>query len=799
MAVLLASVHLGRADNAAFDLSGPRVEVKVSRAGKSLPISQVPNLQPGDRLWVHPLLPGQSVRYLLIVAFLRGSTNPPPEHWFTKAETWNRHVREEGVLVTIPREAEQALLFLAPETGGDYGSLRSAVRGKPGAFVRASQDLQRASLDRSRLDKYLSAVEKISISEPLALHDRSVLLARSLNIKLDQQCFDKPSEQQGPCLTQNTDQLVLDDAHSQSMAATLTSGAPVDLIGAVTATPMARGGYYSPYVGAFVDVARIMATFHTAEYQYIPALALPKQYELNLRLNNPPSFRKPKSVLVVALPPIEPAHLPPLRAPDPNQVFCLEKPSQVLPAQGAPLVFSTDLAHALSLDIQSKSGQSVEVPVTADAARGGFVIDRDIKAGNLDPEVSGTLHGFWGFEAFVGPRFRLRSAHPAKWTIPPTDQGVLITGRQNTISLQSDNACCVEQVTLIEQRGQQLKTSWKLLGPGELEAQVSLEDATAGPATMLIKQFGLAAPDEVPLHIYREAGHLDSFVINAGDQQGVLRGTRLDEVASVELSGIRFAPAGLSRADQKDELRLTASSAGTAALQPDERLVAHVSLKDGRILALPTTIDAFRPRVTLISKNIQPGSSMASGIHLGNQDALPQDGRLFFVLKTDAPAAFPRGEKIEIATADDSFDVQLSVAEGNLVLQDSQTVLGTLDPLKSFGPSAFGPIRFRPVDAQGRQGDWQPLAKLVRLPVLRDIRCPSNLDQQCILSGTNLFLIDSVATDPQFTHTAAVPVGFVDSTLNVPRPNERAPLYLKLRDDPSTISTATLPVLTAQP
>src|SRR5512142_3134722 len=108
------------ADTAAFDLPGPRVEVRVSRSGKQLPIGDVPNLQVGDRLWVHPDLPeSQSTHYLLIVAFLRGSTNPPPENWFTRIETWKKNVREEGVMVTVPKGAEQALMFLAPETGGD--------------------------------------------------------------------------------------------------------------------------------------------------------------------------------------------------------------------------------------------------------------------------------------------------------------------------------------------------------------------------------------------------------------------------------------------------------------------------------------------------------------------------------------------------------------------------------------------------------------------------------------------------------------------------------------------------------
>src|SRR6201995_4044987 len=107
---LLLSAAPGFADSAAFDLTGPKVEVRVSRAGKELPIAQVPNLEEGDRLWVHPAFPEtQSAHYLLIVAFLRGTTNPPPENWFTRIECWNKHVREEGTLVTVPKGAEQAL------------------------------------------------------------------------------------------------------------------------------------------------------------------------------------------------------------------------------------------------------------------------------------------------------------------------------------------------------------------------------------------------------------------------------------------------------------------------------------------------------------------------------------------------------------------------------------------------------------------------------------------------------------------------------------------------------------------
>ena len=142
----LAPIALYADPAPAFDLSGPKVDVHVKRGAITLPVSEVPNLLPGDRLWIHPDLPeSQSAHFVLVVAFLRGSTNPPPPEWFTRVETWSHEAREEGVFVTVPAEAQQALIFLAPETGGDFNTLRNAVRGRPGAFVRASQDLLAAS------------------------------------------------------------------------------------------------------------------------------------------------------------------------------------------------------------------------------------------------------------------------------------------------------------------------------------------------------------------------------------------------------------------------------------------------------------------------------------------------------------------------------------------------------------------------------------------------------------------------------------------------------------------------------
>jgi hypothetical protein len=800
LASLLVSGPL-LADTPAFDLEGPKVEVRVMRDGKTRPIAEVPNLQAGDRLWIHPDLPeSQSVHYLMAVVFLRGSTNPPPDSWFTRVETWNKTVREEGFTVFVPAEAEEALILLAPDTSGALPALRRSVTGKPGSFVRAAQDLQQASLDRARLEKYLEMVRQLSAAEPEQVKSATTLLARSLSIRLDQQCFDKPTAQQVPCLTQNTDQLVLDDGHGDSMVAAITSGASADLVTQVSATPMARSGYYSPYIGTVVDVVRILGAARTAQFQYIPALSLPQKDDLHLRLNNPPSFRSPRSVLVIALPLVRPSPPPMPRAINPSEIFCASQTEIVLPVEGSPVTFATELAHDFVLHVETKPGKSVDLPAKPDPAKGGFVVDTEAMRGaSVDGEVSGVLRGIWGFRVFDGPRYRLHTAHPDDWIVDSRDASALIVGRKDTLHLRSGDTCCVREVSLQDEKGAKIQADWNIARSGELEVKAALQDASPGSVRVFVHKYGLAAPDIIPVHTYAEAARLDSFRIHAGDFEGRLRGTRLDQVTQVVINGARFHPSSLARENQTDELRLLTEDASIKSLRERETTTAQVELKDGRTLDQKAIIDAPRPQIALLTKSIQSETSTsASVVRLGSADELPQDSRLNFSLRTLAPETFPTTEKIEVATIDESFHVLLSFTDGNLALQDSRTVFAVLDPMKLLGPSAFGPLKLRAVSSDGAAGDWQPLVNLVRIPTLRAIRCTTGEDQLCTLTGDKLYLLDSVSADPDFATSVNVPEGFLEATLLVPIP-KGSTLYLKLRDDPSVVDSTTLPLVTAKP
>ncbi len=794
MLLSLGVASLSYAAPAPFDLAGPILEVKVTRAGVTLPASEVPNLAPGDQIWIKADLPAtQSAHYLMVAAFLSGATNPPPENWFFPCKLWTGKCAEEGLKITVPQGAQQVLLFMAPATSGDLRTLVGAVRGRPGAFVRTSQDLNQAALDRSRLERFLSAIRILNQGDPATLKEAAPLLARSLAIKVDEKCLDRIPELQAPCLMQGQEALILNDGHSTSIVEALTSGPGSDLAMEASYTPQLSYGYYSPYIASVLDVARIFESFRTAQYQYIPALASQRGDKLALTLNTAPSFHSPMSVLVIGLPAIESAQLPPLHAVDPKEIYCIRRSTLVLPVDGAPLAFSTGYAHDLTLSVTGRDGKTIELAAVADPVRGGYVIDTTaLGSATLSDSVHASLKGFWGFDPYEGPTFRLINVHAKSWELAAGDETALIVGRQDTVHLQADSVSCVDAIMLKDPAGKELKVDWKTTRPDEVEVKLPLQESAPGAMTLLVKQYGAGQPEPVIIHTFADAGRFDGFAMHAGDIVGTLKGSRLDEVMSLSLKGVVFVPGELTTKHGVDELPMIAQEPqAAAALKPEHLIAAKVTLRDGRSFPLSGSVDTPRPVASMIGMSVQGSSSSSiSNIQLADQSELPQDAVLIFSLRSRTPANFSHDETVEVATIDEGSASTLSFNNGGMILENAQIAVATLNPSKAFGGAAFGPLQFRVV-SKGVAGDWQPLANLVRLPTLKELKCPSTPELACKLAGQNLFLIDSISGDAQFSHPIKVPDGFLGAALPVPHPLAGT-LYVKLRDDPSVINPTTV-------
>ncbi len=835
--VLPTSLFASEAATARFDLSGPKIDVRVTREGKSLPIATVPNLLEGDHLWLHADLPEtQSVRYLLVAVFLRGTTNPPPENWIVKIQTWDKRVKAEGAEVIVPPGAQQVLLLLAPETGGDISALRSAIRARPGVFVRASQDLDEAGFEQARIEKYLNEMRQVPPNDSKAMAEHSDLLARTLNLKPNPDCFKTPVDAQYNCLTQSGSQSLLDDGHGQSIVNSLTSGASSDLINSASTTQMAGGGMYSAYVGSIVDVVRIMSNLHTAHYSYIPAIAFPQSEALNLRLNTPPSFENPKSVIVIGLPAVQKAPLLGLRASDPKHVTCLLRPGVALPVEGAPLVFSTSFAHDLQLHYEEPaSGAGLQL--TPDPFRGGLIVhpapddrhqlpplprETGLSSSGKDPskaigaapagsnaqtaagsvtsiEGMATVIGQWGFDHFAGPTLQIQNAPGTNWKLSATDDHIIL-GEQNHLLLSSSGTACIESITAQESGQADQKLEWKPADKHNVVALIlSPHSSNPGAVHLIVRQYGQAEPETLSVQAFSKPADLKGVDYHMGDQSLSLSGSNLSDVKQFTFDGLTFMqPVGADRQGTPLRSKKGAAStslllkltSGTASpkLKPGAQLTGEITLADDRTLSLPFTVQPSRPAVTILSRRVVRPSD-ASQVQLLNQDDVPLDAQLMLSLRSATP--FPRDGQIEIASEDDSLHDKLSLSEGSLVLQDRNTVLAQIDLHKTFGSSAFGPLRLRLMLQDGTTGDWTPLITLVRLPRLTDLNCTNTGELNCALTGSNLYLLSSVSSDSSFAKEIQVPDGFVGSTLMVAKPSG-GPLYLKLRDDPTSVSTILL-------
>ncbi len=759
------------AQGAAYDLAGPSLQVTVTRNGARLLIADVPNLRPGDRLSVAADLPrDQSARYLLVLAFLRGATNPPPEKWTVVAETWK--AKRGSIEAEIPAGAEQVLVFLVPDTGGASGAVRSAVHGRPGAFVRASQELNQAMLDRARLDAFLEAIRRQGEANPERLAGISPQLSRSLAVKYEGDCLIRPPELQAACLTQASNAVVLADAQTSSIAETL-AGAPTDLALQLSATPQGGYGYYSPYIGVVRDLARIFGAFQTAQLQFIPALNVIRRDRIALMLNAVPSFKKPQSVLVAALPPVGPARLPPLQSAA-DASLCAGRPGLVLPVTGAPLIYATSYAREMRLRVGA-----TDLPVTSDAERGGFVVADNALLAGLNGTVEGQIHGFWGFEPFDGPRFRLAGQGVRAWQA--VAGASLVVGRDTPLLLTGGAAACVAGVGM-ERDGATRPVKWDTVNGDVLSLKVPLGDVSPGPITLVVRSHGAVEPQRLTLRAYSEASRITGFTLHAGDRNGILTGSRLDQVAGLDIGGITFRPGALERAGETDRLPMTTDMAEVGALSPGQSRNATVLLTDGRRVPVKATVAPARPGASIETMTVdRTAVSARLPITIEGAGLVPQDAPLTFSLKAAGSARFAAGDRVEVV-ADGAAPVG-----ADLRLQDPMVAIARLTPGEALGPSAYGPLRFRVVQGEVA-GDWQPLAVLVRLPALTGLDC-GGMAPTCRLTGTGLFLLGAVASGGQ---QLAVPDGFTGSTLDVPRPREGR-LRLVLRDTPEAAAYVTVP------
>lgn len=802
--VVFYSAVTVRADDARFDLPGPKIDVYVTRGNTTLPIAEVPELLPHDKLRVKADLPAtQSNHLLLIVVFLRGTTNEPPDNWFTKIETW-KQASPEGTLIVVPDGAQRALLFVAPETGGDFKTLRSAVKGNPGLFIGASISLNKASFEQQRIERYLAGMQTVALDDEKVIQARSAKLAAALALKPNADCFKQPAEDQVDCLTQASTPLLLDDGHGQTITDAISTGASSEFF---NEAGQADNAAYSAYVGTLIDLVHLTVMMRTAQYRYIPAISFPQGPALNLKLNAPPSFYNPKSVIVIALPAIQGERLPPLRLANPGQIFCLANPALTLPLRGDPLLFSTEFAHDLTLDFGPAASRT-SIPLRPDALDGGLVRTDAGSRRSLQPatssvapeanatgrSVQGTLRGYWGFRSFQWPALTFQQSEGGEWKLIGID--ALIAGKNGQLTLQGDDTACISQIKLASPGGQSVPVAFTppAKGSGTLALDIPLQGKPPGAYSLVLQQYGSNIPKTLHLTAYSAGIHLDKVLTSETGDTAVVLGQGVDNVLSVKIGAQVFLPGDRAEDHGSLELHASPSESSTKATS------ATVTLKDGRIMDVPVTGENPGTVLRLLSSESTTTPNKGElEVTLSSHQDIPLVATLHFVVQSAGP--FPNSQKIEVATADGALHTTLSLNSDNLILQDEHTAVGSVDLYKAFGESALGELRLRAVQGDGTFGNWITLGKIVRRPHITAVHCTDSYIPTCTIEGSDLFLALAFSATESFKSAVPVPTGFDEPTFVMPMrmPEGRTTLYVRLRDDPQAAATIQIPRRDAKP
>lgn len=798
---LLATAMAVRAAPSPFDLTGPRLDVAVTRGGATLPLEWVPNLAEGDRIAIRLTLPAsQRDRFRLVAAFLRGAVDRPPDAWFSDAVSGKSKAKDGSDLsLVVPKGAQQLVLFALPEHQAGRKAIVSAVRKQPGTFVRAVQDLTQASLDRARLDTFLDLLFQVDRQDPAAVNAASQALTRSLSVKLKTECLQQPAELQAACLTGDRETLLFADTHSSALADTLT-GAPVDLAFQLSATPQAGYGSYSSYIGVVRDIFRLFGAFQSTQLQFVPALARMADGGITLLLNTPLSFAKPASVMVVGLPAIEAAKPPPLQAATPALLACAAT-GAVLPVEGAPLVYATRYAHAMALRVSADGAAPVDIPVHADARRGGYVLDGALPNGLTAATLDGRLHGSWGFTPFEGPRFHLSNPHVQRWAAAA--DATLVVGRENVLTLAGAGAGCITQVAMTRGDAPPQTLAWKQVGANAIAVTVPLDKAAPGPVTLTITAAGQAAPIGITLPALQEVGRIDALAYAAGDEAATLTGSRLDQVRAVKTGSVSWHPATLTRDAGVDRLRLLPDD-GTAigALAAGSRMAADVSFTGNRHKAVPLVVAPARPTPVLLQRSVQPAAHTSNvpsalPIALRPDDLFAADGRVTIGFRLDPATPLTGRETIEIGTTAGDTVARIAPGQGYDV-QDATTGIVAFVPRDLLGATVHGPLRLRIVGADG-PSRWAPIGTAIRLPRVEAATCTGGASPACTLTGSRLFLIQAIAGSDRFDPAQSIPDGYTAPTITVALPTatggtaQDIMLFLRLRDAAQAIGVVTIP------
>ena len=362
--------------------------------------------------------------------------------------------------------------------------------------------------------------------------------------------------------------------------------------------------------------------------------------------------------------------------------------------------------------------------------------------------VEARLSGRFGFE-FVGP-LNLRLALPLQGDLLAQMQGLnrLVAGDSTTLTLGTPvTSACLDSLEVMANG----RTLGRSSGPQAHTVSVDLSQASAGAATLIVRQHGLP-PQMVALNVQPPRAQIKSVEHAELDTTLQVTGEHLDRIAFIQLDEHRCEPQELRESSGHDVLVLSCTGdIRSNALLSDIVTLHHRNQEPGPV-RVSLLKKAAPPRLQIASTTqallIRPSLKATRWGLTPGDPLLSDDSGLSVLLQAESGYVMPRGNfGLQLRFIDDPATAAKPI-EHPLIVDFAHQELRTRNPMSFQGvelPSIVNPLEFRVVHYPSQAvGRWTPLNRAVLLlPDLTHITCADTPDAYWI-HGQHLDKIDAV-------------------------------------------------------
>lgn len=905
--------------SAAFRQEIARLDISVRRAGRTLPITEVPRAQKDDVIKIRLLdeavggiKPDQSNwDWTLVVAFINPNRGYDQEKSVSEEIRFRKSGWYKEYAVTVPYDAQPVFFFypkpnyrkkiagLIDKNSDELRKLGEKTIELAGAYAQINSflnELQYVLLQTqaSRFGSFVTYPKQVAVRQPgspvpvmvqpppvynyNALTEQTIeRLARSFNINLPA-CWQTANgniNYANPLNASSVNQTVYGSVNLTLPGNQNSFGYAVgsDLIGRAQCVAknvrledfdfsvgnlLKQGGIFAavqlrdkyPQLAYWINLAAaaidfIVKAFRKAPLRIVPTIFSAANYvpantvSPASQPNASPAGNPVKLSLYAEAPPSEAGAVTayPLvvhrwqAEPDAAQIS-LYPPELTEPClhQGQIILKDVSLsgetpgdqfAKDFKLQINGAGSYRKEFPLRKNIGASGWELNLTREDVNSLPKGEAMYEAFLigarGFSEIRSPKFILPAPVGGTYEIKAATRKEFTAGgkRVVTISNASGGCRCLQTVTYKPASGAPLvyeavpaagKNQFKVSADGkEVFFEIDATNLPIGGGVLELKNYG-GETANLNLKLYPPPPEITDLKISAGDREGVLIGSRLEQIQSLETNGkkAKVLPNNdSSNGKPGNSNERTFIFEEASVRQASGKIALVLGLEDNRMLSVAKAFNAGPARPAFVAElgeidAVYPAENVSPRpqFDLSTYPIIPVNAPELTVMLHSTLTDYdfkPENLAIEIRLEKTEKAVLNAAASIDLEVLDPSTVRARLAPGEELKKLLGGRrLQLRLKDRERGVSDWYTVRQtFVRLPRIESISCVVQLNGNCEITGAGLDYIGGISIDggaiwqPEATTPqSSTKVDVINRRL-IPRLAEKEALRIKLRDYPA--------------